>query len=144
MPPLPLSAPGPHPVPALPLPHSHPFSIAGRIGHHSTSDDSSAYRSVDEVNYWDKQDHPISRLRHYMQSRGWWDDEQEKAWRKQSRKKVRASTPLYSAAPPYLSMLRQGIGNKSELGGVQDPPQVKSLGVAPRLVLSCFASEGGS
>ncbi|XP_038548905.1 2-oxoisovalerate dehydrogenase subunit alpha, mitochondrial-like [Micropterus salmoides] len=37
-----------------------------RIGHHSTSDDSSAYCSVDEVNYWDKQDHPISRLRHYM------------------------------------------------------------------------------
>nr|KAF6407225.1 hypothetical protein HJG59_009896 [Molossus molossus] len=59
-----------------------------RIGHHSTSDDSSAYRSVDEVNYWDKQDHPISRLRHYMESRGWWDNEQEKAWRKQSRKKV--------------------------------------------------------
>lgn len=46
---------------------------------------------MDEVNYWDKQDHPISRLRHYMQSRGWWDDEQEKAWRKQSRKKVRGS-----------------------------------------------------
>lgn len=63
----------------------------GRIGHHSTSDDSSAYRSVDEVNYWDKQDHPISRLRHYMQNHGWWDDEQEKAWRKQSRKKVKAS-----------------------------------------------------
>ncbi|MBW04528.1 2-oxoisovalerate dehydrogenase subunit alpha, mitochondrial, partial [Eschrichtius robustus] len=60
---------------------------AGRIGHHSTSDDSSAYRSVDEVNYWDKQDHPISRLRHYLQSCGWWGDEQEKAWRKQSRKK---------------------------------------------------------
>lgn len=44
---------------------------------------------MDEVSYWDKQDHPISRLRHYLQSRGWWDDEQEKAWRKQSRKKVR-------------------------------------------------------
>lgn len=58
------------------------------IGHHSTSDDSSAYRSVDEVNYWDKQDHPISRLRHYMQGRGWWDEEQEKGWRKSSRKKV--------------------------------------------------------
>ncbi|XP_023380903.1 2-oxoisovalerate dehydrogenase subunit alpha, mitochondrial [Pteropus vampyrus] len=70
---------------------NQPFLIEAmtyRIGHHSTSDDSSAYRSVDEVNYWDKQDHPISRLRHYMQSHGWWDDEQEKAWRKQSRKKV--------------------------------------------------------
>nr|XP_060507178.1 2-oxoisovalerate dehydrogenase subunit alpha, mitochondrial isoform X2 [Panthera onca] len=70
---------------------NQPFLIEAmtyRIGHHSTSDDSSAYRSVDEVNYWDKQDHPISRLRHYLQGRGWWDDEQEKAWRKQSRKKV--------------------------------------------------------
>ncbi|XP_059988440.1 2-oxoisovalerate dehydrogenase subunit alpha, mitochondrial isoform X3 [Lagenorhynchus albirostris] len=70
---------------------NQPFLIEAmtyRIGHHSTSDDSSAYRSVDEVNYWDKQDHPISRLRHYLQSCGWWDDEQEKAWRKQSRKKV--------------------------------------------------------
>ena len=61
-----------------------------RIGHHSTSDDSSAYRSVDEVNYWDKQDHPISRLRQYLLNQGWWDEEQEKTWRKQSRKKVRA------------------------------------------------------
>ena len=32
-----------------------------RIGHHSTSDDSSAYRSVDEVRYWDQKDHPINR-----------------------------------------------------------------------------------
>lgn len=59
-----------------------------RIGHHSTSDDSSAYRSVDEVNYWDKQDHPISRLRHYMTARSWWSEEDERSWRKQSRKMV--------------------------------------------------------
>ncbi|XP_003222955.1 2-oxoisovalerate dehydrogenase subunit alpha, mitochondrial isoform X1 [Anolis carolinensis] len=70
---------------------NQPFLIEAmtyRIGHHSTSDDSSAYRSVDEVNYWDKQDHPISRLRHYMTGRGWWDEEQEKIWRKKSRKRV--------------------------------------------------------
>ncbi|XP_051900267.1 2-oxoisovalerate dehydrogenase subunit alpha, mitochondrial isoform X2 [Pristis pectinata] len=70
---------------------NQPFLIEAmtyRIGHHSTSDDSSAYRSVDEVNYWDKQDHPISRLRHYMVNKGWWDEDQEKAWRKQSRKRV--------------------------------------------------------
>uniref|UniRef100_UPI00358ED7EF 2-oxoisovalerate dehydrogenase subunit alpha, mitochondrial-like isoform X1 n=1 Tax=Myxine glutinosa TaxID=7769 RepID=UPI00358ED7EF len=59
-----------------------------RIGHHSTSDDSSAYRSVDEVSYWDKQDHPISRLHNFMINQGWWDDTQEKAWRKESRKMV--------------------------------------------------------
>ncbi|KAK2848313.1 hypothetical protein Q7C36_009995 [Tachysurus vachellii] len=70
---------------------NQPFLIEAmtyRIGHHSTSDDSSAYRSVDEVNYWDKQDHPISRLRHYMTARGWWGEDEERAWRKQSRKLV--------------------------------------------------------
>ncbi|XP_038548907.1 2-oxoisovalerate dehydrogenase subunit alpha, mitochondrial isoform X2 [Micropterus salmoides] len=70
---------------------NQPFLIEAmtyRIGHHSTSDDSSAYRSVDEVNYWDKQDHPISRLRHYMTARDWWSEDDERSWRKQSRKTV--------------------------------------------------------
>ncbi|XP_075956391.1 2-oxoisovalerate dehydrogenase subunit alpha, mitochondrial [Anarhichas minor] len=70
---------------------NQPFLIEAmtyRIGHHSTSDDSSAYRSVDEVNYWDKQDHPISRLRHYMTARSWWSEDDERSWRKQSRKMV--------------------------------------------------------
>lgn len=59
---------------------------------------------MDEVNYWDKQDHPISRLRHHMLNRGWWDEEQEKAWRKSSRRKVRAETPGggHGEAPPGL------------------------------------------
>ncbi|KAL8622837.1 hypothetical protein ACOMHN_026958 [Nucella lapillus] len=59
-----------------------------RIGHHSTSDDSSAYRSVDEVSYWDQQDNPISRLRHYMVNTGWWDEEAEKKWMLDARKRV--------------------------------------------------------
>lgn len=59
-----------------------------RIGHHSTSDDSSAYRSVDEVSYWDQQDNPISRLRHFMVNQGWWDADAEKEWKLGSRKMV--------------------------------------------------------
>ncbi len=59
-----------------------------RLGHHSTSDDSSAYRSVDEVSYWDSEDHPISRLRFYMNSRGWWTEDDEKSWMMESRKQV--------------------------------------------------------
>ena len=59
-----------------------------RIGHHSTSDDSSAYRSVDEVNYWDKKDHPITRYAHYLQKKGLWSEEKEKAWKQTARKQV--------------------------------------------------------
>lgn len=59
-----------------------------RVGHHSTSDDSSAYRSIDEPQYWDKQDTPIARLRYYMISKGWWNEDMEKDWKKESKKRV--------------------------------------------------------
>jgi len=59
-----------------------------RIGHHSTSDDSTAYRSVDEVRYWHQRDHPITRTRLHMVHKGWWSDEQEKEWMDQSKRLV--------------------------------------------------------
>lgn len=49
-----------------------------RIGHHSTSDDSSAYRSLDEVKKWNSSEHPILRFRKYMESNGLWNEEKEK------------------------------------------------------------------
>ena len=76
-----------------------------RIGHHSTSDDSSAYRSVDEVSYWDQKDHPISRLRSFMQDKDWWNDEEEKKWMKESRTKVVPMTSLCIVALLYLSWM---------------------------------------
>uniref|UniRef100_A0A8C5MZ98 2-oxoisovalerate dehydrogenase subunit alpha n=1 Tax=Leptobrachium leishanense TaxID=445787 RepID=A0A8C5MZ98_9ANUR len=119
---------------------NQPFLIEAmtyRIGHHSTSDDSSAYRSVDEVNYWDKQDHPISRLRHYMLHRGWWDEEQEKIWRKKSRKMVmeafeeaeRASKPslehmftdVYSEMPPQLRKQQESLMKHLKVYGEHYP-----------------------
>lgn len=62
-----------------------------RIGHHSTSDDSSAYRSVDEVRDWDQKDHPITRLRKYMESKQWWNEEEEKTWKDEAKRVVMAA-----------------------------------------------------
>ncbi|KAI1298613.1 2-oxoisovalerate dehydrogenase subunit alpha, mitochondrial [Halotydeus destructor] len=59
-----------------------------RIGHHSTSDDSTAYRSVDEVRYWHQKDHPITRMRLYMERNQWWSEDQEKEWKDMSKMKV--------------------------------------------------------
>jgi len=58
-----------------------------RIGHHSTSDDSSAYRSVDEVKQFN-QDHPIKRFSNYLESKGIWSEQQEKEWKNTSRTNV--------------------------------------------------------
>jgi len=59
-----------------------------RIGHHSTSDDSSAYRSVDEVRYWNQKDHPINRFYNYITKKGIWNETLDKEWKDDSRKKV--------------------------------------------------------
>lgn len=59
-----------------------------RIGHHSTSDDSSAYRSVDEVRNWDAKRHPIARLRTYMIKKNWWNDDKEKQWKDDCKRQV--------------------------------------------------------
>lgn len=59
-----------------------------RIGHHSTSDDSTTYRSIDEVRFWDSTDHPISRLRKYMTNQGWWDENKDNEWKQKARTAV--------------------------------------------------------
>jgi len=48
-----------------------------RVGHHSTSDDSFAYRSRAEVEDRKKIDNPHVRLRAYLTARGWWSAEEE-------------------------------------------------------------------
>ncbi|KAG8214642.1 thiamine diphosphate-binding protein [Butyriboletus roseoflavus] len=48
-----------------------------RVGHHSTSDDSFAYRGRQEVENWKKIDNPITRFRLFMESRGWWNEKEE-------------------------------------------------------------------
>ncbi|GBE89687.1 branched-chain alpha-keto acid dehydrogenase E1-alpha subunit [Sparassis crispa] len=50
-----------------------------RVGHHSTSDDSFAYRPRHEVEERKRLDNPISRFRLFLEARGWWDAEEEKA-----------------------------------------------------------------
>ncbi|RFU35134.1 hypothetical protein B7463_g1239, partial [Scytalidium lignicola] len=63
-------------------------AMSYRISHHSTSDDSFAYRARVEVEDWKRRDNPITRLRKYLESRSLWDDEQEKEVRASSRREV--------------------------------------------------------
>jgi len=59
-----------------------------RVGHHSTSDDSTRYRAANEVEYWKKRDNPLTRLRLYMEERSWWNEEQEREYQSASLKRV--------------------------------------------------------
>ncbi|KAI8812176.1 thiamine diphosphate-binding protein [Cladochytrium replicatum] len=63
-------------------------ALTYRVGHHSTSDDSSAYRSKKEVTDWQKTDSPVTRFRKYIESKGWWSDAEEASWRQETRKQI--------------------------------------------------------
>lgn len=63
-------------------------AMSYRISHHSTSDDSFAYRARIEVEDWKRRDNPITRLRKYLEKQSVWDDEKEKEARGRIRKEV--------------------------------------------------------
>lgn len=59
-----------------------------RISHHSTSDDSFAYRTYDEVNPWKTRDNPIARLRKWLENKDLWNEELDKKTRAEIRKDI--------------------------------------------------------
>lgn len=79
------------------LPISLELAMTYRGGHHSTSDDSTRYRSTSEIRYWQENFCPVKRMRLFLESQGWWDEESEQILRDTER--VYA---LYSALPLHF------------------------------------------
>lgn len=81
-------------------------AMSYRISHHSTSDDSFAYRARVEVEDWKRRDNPITRLRKYLEKKSIWNDEKEKEVRTRLRKEVLAafSEAEKEKKPPIRAM----------------------------------------
>lgn len=82
-------------------------AMSYRVSHHSTSDDSFAYRAKVEVEDWKRRDNPITRLRKYMENLDIWNDDAERELRSELRKQV---LDAYRKAekekhPPISSMM---------------------------------------
>ncbi|OAY36110.1 2-oxoisovalerate dehydrogenase subunit alpha 2, mitochondrial [Manihot esculenta] len=63
-------------------------ALTYRVGHHSTSDDSTRYRSVDEIERWRSVHDPIARFRKWIENNGWWSSEAESELRSNVRKQI--------------------------------------------------------
>lgn len=63
-------------------------ALTYRVGHHSTSDDSTKYRPVDEIELWRSARDPIARFRKWIESNGWWSGEAESELRSSVRKQL--------------------------------------------------------
>ncbi|KAI0204552.1 dehydrogenase E1 component [Astrocystis sublimbata] len=81
-------------------------AMSYRVSHHSTSDDSFAYRARVEVEEWKKRDNPLARLRKYMEAKGFWDDAKEKEARESIKRDVLKafSQAEKEKKPPIRSM----------------------------------------
>ncbi|GIL73474.1 hypothetical protein Vretimale_17694 [Volvox reticuliferus] len=92
-----------------------------RSGHHSTSDDSTRYRTSEEMRAWRARD-PVARFRAWLVRHGWWDEVQEAALRRTTRVQVLEAldsaarvqkpnlstlfTDVYDSMPTHLEMQR--------------------------------------
>ncbi|KIY70906.1 branched-chain alpha-keto acid dehydrogenase E1-alpha subunit [Cylindrobasidium torrendii FP15055 ss-10] len=52
-------------------------AMSYRVGHHSTSDDSFAYRARSEVEDKKRIDNPLARFKLFLEHNGWWDEAAE-------------------------------------------------------------------
>ncbi|KAI3717955.1 hypothetical protein L1987_69908 [Smallanthus sonchifolius] len=75
-----------------------------RVSHHSTSDDSTKYRSKDVIEYWKTVHSPIMRLRKWVERKGWWSEKQESELHLEVKKQVKRA--IDDAEKEEMPMLR--------------------------------------
>ncbi|KHN09618.1 2-oxoisovalerate dehydrogenase subunit alpha, mitochondrial [Glycine soja] len=49
-------------------------ALTYRVGHHTTSDDSTKYRPANEIEWWRLTRDPVARFRKWIEKNGWWND----------------------------------------------------------------------
>jgi pyruvate dehydrogenase E1 component alpha subunit len=69
-----------------------------RMGHHTTADDATRYRSEAEVEAWRKKD-PVLRLRKYLESQKLWDEDLELGLKKSAEEMIQAEIEAYEKTP---------------------------------------------
>jgi pyruvate dehydrogenase E1 component alpha subunit len=74
-------------------------ALTYRMGHHTTSDDASKYRSEAEVKEWEKKD-PLLRFRAALKSKGLWNAELEKDLRERAAREVEEAVSKAESVPP--------------------------------------------
>jgi len=88
-------------------------AMSYRASHHSTSDDSFAYRARVEVEEWKRRDNPITRMRKWLEANSWWSAEEETELRTQIRKDLlRAFSKAEKERKPAIRELFMDIFEK--------------------------------
>lgn len=93
------SSPPSSPSPTGPMQPVLVEAMTYRESHHSTSDDSTRYRSAEEIEGWRLRSNPLRRLRAFLEKRGWWSEGEEEALVAAERKDMLAIISRVEAKP---------------------------------------------
>ncbi|KAE9604173.1 putative oxidoreductase [Lupinus albus] len=63
-------------------------ALTYRVGHHSTSDDSTKYRPANEIERWRLARNPVARFRKWIERNGWWNTNAESELRSSLRQQI--------------------------------------------------------
>mmetsp|Transcript_11935 Transcript_11935/g.19382 ORF Transcript_11935/g.19382 Transcript_11935/m.19382 type:complete len:479 (-) Transcript_11935:432-1868(-) len=81
-----------------------------RVGHHSTSDDSSRYRDSTEINTWKEMNSPLTRFKRFLETQGWIDDVESQSMMDAERAGViKALEKAERTPPPPLSSMFEDV-----------------------------------
>jgi 2-oxoisovalerate dehydrogenase E1 component alpha subunit len=91
-------------------------AMSYRVSHHSTSDDSFAYRARVEVEDWKQRDNPIIRLRKWLENKGIWNEDLEQQTRDELRKAIlkEFSAAEHEKKPPLKELFTDVYENLTE------------------------------
>jgi 2-oxoisovalerate dehydrogenase E1 component alpha subunit len=91
-------------------------AMSYRVSHHSTSDDSFAYRARRDVEEWRNRDNPITRLRKWLDKKGIWTEKDEKETRASIRRHIlqELSAAEKALKPPIRAMWEGVYENLTE------------------------------
>lgn len=96
---------------------------SSRLGSHSSSDDQKLYQDMEQVEEWKTRYHPVTRLRGYLEQRGFWDEGREEELRERVMQEIHEAIQhargelrphpdylfkdVYDHLPPRLERQRQ-------------------------------------
>lgn len=76
-------------------------AMSYRVSHHSTSDDSTAYRSADEISHFDETFSPIRRFGAFLEAQGWWSEARTKEIQDAARDECLSELKRQEKLPPW-------------------------------------------
>nr|CAG8486091.1 5437_t:CDS:2 [Entrophospora candida]CAG8547292.1 8679_t:CDS:2 [Entrophospora candida] len=103
-------------------------AMSYRVGHHSTSDDSTAYRSKEEVEDWKRFDNPIVRFRKWLEIKEWWNNKDDEEFRQYIRKEILKSfSKAEKLQKPSITELFSDIYDKHTQNIINQKQKLKEL-----------------